>query len=345
MRLHIDEALKIAEDSDASDLHLTVGVPPVVRVDGNLQVTDLPELKAKDTEQLAEELLKERFDEFDQAGEVDFSYSVEGQGRYRINVYRQKDDAAIAARLIPEEVPRIDSLGLPEIITTLARKEQGLAVVTGPTGSGKSTTLAAMVRLINEERRCHVITLEDPIEYLHEHDLSVIDQREVGSDTTSFASGLRAALRQDPDVILVGEMRDQTTMDIALRAAETGHLVFTTLHTRRAPAVVNRMVSAFPSGQQAQIRMQLAGTLEGVVAQRLLPRTGGGRVALMEVMVGTPAVRNLIREGKSHQLASAMQTGARHGMLTLHNHIQQLTADGLITSDVAQNLDDELHVQ
>ncbi len=345
MLTDIDDVLGLAEKNGASDLHLTVGVPPVIRIDGELEVVDAPVMSPQDTERLAEQLLGDRYKEFARKGEVDLSYSVAGQGRYRINVYRQRDSVALAARMIPHEIPTVDSLGLPDIIAQLARREQGLVVVTGPTGSGKSTTLAAMIRLINEERRCHVITLEDPIEYLHNHQRSVVDQREVGSDTASFAAGLRSALRQDPDVVLVGEMRDQETMDIGLRAAETGHLVLTTLHTRRATAVVNRIVSSFPPGQQSQIRMQLAGTLEGAVAQRLLPRIGGGRVAVMEVMVGTSAVRNLIREGKSHQLASTMQTGARHGMLTLQNHLQQLIGNGIVSRQEAEELIQEMDVE
>ncbi len=340
----IDDLLAGAEMKGASDLHLTVGVPPVIRIDGELQKEEGLPLVPADTERMAKDLLGSRWDELEADGEVDFSYAVRGTGRYRINVYRQRGSTSIAARVIPQDVPSISELGLPEIIYSLARKPQGLIIVTGPTGSGKSTTLAAMVRLINEERTCHIVTLEDPIEYLHKHGTSLVDQREVGNDTGSFASGLRAALRQDPDVILVGEMRDQETMDIALRAAETGHLVMTTLHTRRAPEVVDRMVSSFPATQQGQVRHQLAETLQGVVAQRLLVRPKGGRVAAMEVLVGTSAARNLIREGKSHQLPSFMQTGTRFGMLTLKDHVEELFSRGQIDKDVLQAVMEEITV-
>ncbi len=340
----IDELLAGADAKGASDVHLTVGVPPVIRIDGELQREEGLPLVQADTERMAKDLLGKRWEELEDEGEIDFSYAVRGTGRYRVNVYRQRGSISIAARVIPQEVPSIAELGLPEIVYTLARRHQGLVIVTGPTGSGKSTTLAAMIRLINEERTSHIVTLEDPIEYLHKHGTSLVDQREVGNDTRSFASGLRGALRQDPDVILVGEMRDQETMDIALRAAETGHLVFTTLHTRRAPEVVDRMVSSFPSAQQGQIRHQLSETLQGVVAQRLLVRPKGGRVAAMEVLVGTPAARNLIREGKSHQLPSFMQTGTRFGMLTLKDHTEELFRRGQIDKDVLEQVMEELTV-
>jgi len=341
---NVDKLLGVAEEWGGSDLHLSVGVPPIVRIDGELERWKGPDLTPDDTERMARELLGNRWPELAKRGEVDFSYTVPAIGRYRINVYRQRGSVSVAARVIPREVPSLAELLMPEIIYRLARRPQGMIIVTGPTGSGKSTTLAAMLRLINEERTCHVVTLEDPIEYLHTHDRSVIDQREVGADTGTFANGLRAALRQDPDVILVGEMRDRDTMDIALRAAETGHLVLTTLHTRRAPEVVARLVSSFPSDQQGQIRHQLAETLEGVIAQRLLVRPEGGRVAAMEVLLGTPAARNLIREGKSHQLPGFMQTGARYGMLTLKDHVEDLFRRRLIDKDVVDEVMEEVAV-
>ncbi len=340
----VDQLLTSAEEWGASDLHLSVGVPPIVRIDGELERVKAPDLTPADTERMARDLLNNRWPELAKRGEVDFSYTVQGVGRYRINVYRQRGSVSVAARVIPRDVPSLAELLMPEIIYRLARRPQGMVIMTGPTGSGKSTTLAGMLRLINEERTCHVVTLEDPIEYLHTHDRSVIDQREVGADTGSFANGLRAALRQDPDVILVGEMRDRDTMDIALRAAETGHLVLTTLHTRRAPEVVARLVSSFPADQQGQIRHQLAEVLEGVVAQRLLVRPRGGRVAAMEVLMGTPAARNLIREGKSHQLPGFMQTGARFGMLTLKDHVEDLFRRRLIDREVLDEVLEEIAI-
>ena len=341
---NIDDLLAHAEEKDASDLHLTVNVPPVLRIDGQLERMAGEPLGPTETERMARDLLGGNWSQLEADGEVDFSYTVAQKGRYRINVYRQRGSVSIAARVIPREVPSLAQLGLPRITSTLASKEQGLIIVTGPTGSGKSTTLAGMLKLINEERRCHIITLEDPIEYLHSHQNSIVDQREVGNDTSSFATGLRSALRQDPDVVLVGEMRDRETMDIALRAAETGHLVLTTLHTRRAPEVVARLVSSFPAAQQNQIRQQLAETLVGVIAQRLLQRPEGGRVAAMEVLVGTPAARNLIREGKSHQLPSFMQTGTRFGMLTLKDHVQELFRRQLIDRESLDDVLDEISV-
>ncbi len=341
---NVDELLAHAEGADASDLHLSVNVPPVLRIDGQLQRMPGAKLEPGDPERMGRDLLGGRWSELVADGQVDFSYTLPRRGRYRINVYRQRGSISIAARVIPRDVPSLAELGLPKIISDLARRPQGLIIVTGPTGSGKSTTLAGMVKQINEERTCHIITLEDPIEYLHSHNRSVVDQREVGNDTLSFAAGLRSALRQDPDVILVGEMRDRETMDIALRAAETGHLVMTTLHTRRAPEVVARLVSSFPGEQQNQVRQQMAETLVGVVAQRLLPRPKGGRVAAVEVLVGTPAARNLIREGKSHQLPSFMQTGTRFGMLTLKDHVSDLFRRQLIEKKSLDEVLEEIEI-
>lgn len=342
--IEVDGLLTRADEKRASDVHLSVGVPPVIRIDGDLIREKGDPLTPSDTERIARYMLGDRWDEFEEKGEVDFSYAVESMGRYRVNVYRQRGSISVAARVIPKEVPSLSELGLPSVLYELARKPQGLIIVTGPTGSGKSTSLAAMVRLINEERACHIVTLEDPIEYLHSHGFSVIDQREVRSDTRTFADGLRAALRQDPDVILVGEMRDVETMETALRAAETGHLVMTTLHTRRAPEVVDRIVNSFSGSHQGQIRHQLAETLQGVIAQRLLPRPGGGRVAAMEILMGTPAVWNMIREGKSHQLPGVMQTGSRFGMLTLKDHVEDLYERGIIERHVLDDVIKELTI-
>lgn len=321
----------------ASDLHLTVGAPPVVRVNGILTSLGYPPLKAEETERLAEELLQgDKLAQFKERGEVDLSYSYPRVGRFRVNVYKQRGTVGIALRVITAEIPTLASLGLPEVIAHLVRRPKGLLLVTGPTGSGKSTTLAAMIDLINEERACHILTLEDPIEYLHRHKKSIVNQREIGMDSSSFAVALRAALRQDPDVILVGEMRDLETISIAVTAAETGHLVLATLHTVDAPQTVDRIIDVFPPGQQGQIRIQLANTLVGVISQRLLPRRDGrGRVAAVEILVSTAAVRNLIREGKVHQLYSVMQTGARHGMQTMDFHLRKLYEKGLIRAEDA----------
>ncbi|MCL6450771.1 MAG: type IV pilus twitching motility protein PilT [Acetobacteraceae bacterium] len=329
----IDELLRQAVELGASDLHLTVESPPVIRINGELCPLGTQALAPEDTQRMAEELLEPRLrGRFEELGEVDFSYSLHGVGRFRVNAYRQRGTVALALRVIPSRIPGFEELGLPPVLAALARKNAGLVLVTGPTGSGKSTTLAAMIDLINNERKCHVITLEDPIEYLHRHRRSVIVQREIGVDSASFASALRAALRQDPDVILVGEMRDLETISIALTAAETGHLVLATLHTPDASQTVDRVVDVFPPYQQEQVRVQLAGTLQGIVAQQLLARHDRpGRVAAFEVLIATPAVRNLIREGKTHQLPSAIQTGAKYGMIAMDASLRDLLQRGLIS--------------
>lgn len=321
----------------ASDLHLTVGLPPMVRVNGDLaRLPGLAALMPADTEALAGQLLTPRqLEVFGQSGNIDFSRGLAGAGRFRINVYRQRSSVALAIRLIPVGVPGLAELGVPAVVMDMARKPHGLILVTGPTGSGKSSTQAAMIGQLNRERALHIITLEDPIEYLHQHGTCMINQREVGDDTASFATGLRSALREDPDVILVGEMRDLETTQIAISAAETGHLVLATLHTPSAPQTVDRIIDIFPPHQQAQVRVQLASSLQGVIAQRLLPRPDGrGRVAAFEILVATPAVRNLIREGKTHQLPSTIQTGGRAGMVTLEGSLKNLLKQGLIDQAV-----------
>jgi len=270
------------------------------------------------------ELLRER-------GEIDLAYSLPGVSRFRVNVFHQRGSVGAAIRLIPRNIPDLERLGLPPVVAELAERQHGLVLVTGPTGSGKSTTLAAMVDRINRERSCHIITLEDPIEYLHQHRRSIVNQREVGADTRSFASALRAALRQDPDVILVGEMRDLETIATAITAAETGHLVLATLHTSSAVQSIDRIIDVFPSHQQGQVRIQLADTLEGVITQQLWLRADRtGRVAAVEVLAATPAVKNLIREGKTHQIISSIQTGGRYGMQTMEMALRQLVARGII---------------
>ncbi|MCL4424970.1 MAG: type IV pilus twitching motility protein PilT [Firmicutes bacterium] len=337
--MDLQQLLREAVLKKASDLHLTVQSPPVLRINGELTRWGTSPLNAADTEGILLQILtEEQKRRFEAQGDLDFSYSLPGQGRFRVNAYRQRGTVALALRVIPYQVITLEELGFPPVVASLARQERGLVLVTGPTGSGKSTTLAAMIDLINSEQSCHIITLEDPIEYLHRHKLSVINQREIGSDTQSFALALRSALRQDPDVILIGEMRDLETISIALTAAETGHLVLATLHTTDAPQTVDRVVDVFPPHQQQQIRVQFAAVLQGILAQQLLPRADRpGRVAALEILVATPAVRNLIREGKTHQLSSALQTGAKYGMQTMESSLRVLAERGLISPEELKN--------
>ena len=329
--------MREAVERRASDIHLTVGVPPTLRINGALVRLNLPPLGPADTLRLFETIApEERQTFFRQNGEADFSHTIHGLSRFRVNAFRQRGSVAIAVRLIPEQVPTLDQLELPEVVATLARKPRGLILVTGPTGSGKSTTMAAMINLINEEQSCNIITLEDPIEYLHRHKKSLINQREVNADTRSFANGLRAALREDPDVILVGEMRDMDTISIAVRAAETGHLVLATLHTSDASQTIDRIIDVFPPYQQQQIRTQLSLTLQGIISQQLLPRRSGtGRAVAVEILVATPAVRNLVREGKSHQLLTVIQTGAKTGMQSMDAALRDLCRAGIVADEEA----------
>ena len=335
--LNMFELLQDAVQRKASDLHITVGFPPVFRLDGGLVPSGHSKLLPPDTDRLLAEITTpEQRERFYQSGELDTSYALPGVSRFRVNAFRQRGATAMVLRVVAENVPTFEQLGLPDVLKSLARKSRGLVLVTGPTGSGKSTTLAAMINLINMERECHIITLEDPIEYLHRHNRCIVNQREVNSDTKSFANGLRAALREDPDVILVGEMRDMETISIAVTAAETGHLVFATLHTSDAAQTIDRIIDVFPPHQQQQIRIQLSLTLQGIVAQQLLPRTDGkGRVAAMEILVATPAIRNLIREGKSHQIISAIQTGAKVGMQAMDMSLRELSRKGVVTYEEA----------
>lgn len=333
------ELIKIGSTKNASDIHITVGVPPVFRINGKLHEYGEEYLKPDDTRKLVEEVLEERqMLELNEKGEIDTSFSSPGIGRFRVNAYKQRGSFGMALRIIPLRIPTMEELGLPQIVKDLARNPRGLILVTGPTGSGKTTTLASIIDLINSEQNYHILTLEDPIEYLHKHNKCIVNQREIGSDSLNFANALRAALRQDPDVILVGEMRDLETISIALTAAETGHLVLSTLHTLGASKTIDRVIDVFPPHQQQQIRVQFASVIQGIISQQLLPKVdGSGRIAAFEVMVTTPAIRNLIREEKSHQIDTAIQTGGKYGMETMDNSICELYKKGIISKDTALN--------
>lgn len=333
----IDELLIKTIELGASDLHITTGLPPVVRLHGELRALDYPKLLPNETRELIYSIMtQEQRDVFERNWEYDFSYSIPGKGRFRVNVYFQRGSVAAAFRTIPVKIPTIEELHLPPVVQEFAMKPRGFVLVTGPTGSGKSTTLAALINIINETRSCHIITIEDPIEFLHPHKKSVINQREVGTDTHSFANALKYALRQDPDVILIGEMRDLETIQTALTAAETGHLVFATLHTVDAPQTIDRIIDVFPPHQQQQVRVQLSGCLQGIISQQLLPTADGkGRVVACEILVATAGIRNLIREGKTHQIYTAIQTGQKYGMQTLDMALADLVRRGWITYDTA----------
>ncbi len=322
----------------ASDLHLTAGSPPMVREKGRLRPLDYPVLTPQQTREIIYSILtNDQRKRLENEWQIDFAYSIPGQGRFRVNAYFQRASLGAAFRLIPNEMPALDSLGLPPVLRDFTKKPRGFVLVTGPTGSGKSTTLAAMLDVINKERHEHIMTIEDPIEFLHRHQNCIVNQRELGSDAQSFALGLKAALRQDPDVILVGEMRDLETIATALTAAETGHLVFATLHTQDTAQTVDRIVDVFPPAQQHQVRVQLSVSLQGIVTQQLLPTADGqGRCCATEVLVPTPAVRNLIREGKTHQIYSALQTGGAHGMQTMDASLADLVRRQKITRELAE---------
>jgi twitching motility protein PilT len=334
--LHIDDLLRLAAERKASDLHLSEGLPPVIRVDGHLVKLEFAPLVSAEIQRLIYDVLTNpQIQTFEKTHELDFSYGLADVGRFRFNVYRQRGAIGAAMRSIPTRIPTIEELRLPPILRDLTRKPSGLVLVTGATGAGKSTTLAAMLHVINQERDCHIMTIEDPIEYVHTHGLAMINQRELGSDTGSFQAALRAVLREDPDVILVGEMRDLETISAAITLAETGHLVFATLHTRNAPQTIDRIVDVFPPHQQDQIKVQLANSLEAVLAQMLLPRLGGGRIAAVEIMIANSAVRNLIREGKTAQLYSCIETGAQMGMQTMDRALVDLYRMGVISQEIA----------
>jgi len=333
----IDQFLKVLVEQGGSDLHLTVGSPPVMRVHGNLQRIKFREMKNSDMEALIYEIMEEEWRvTFVETMDYDFAYEIEGLARFRVNVFWQHKGLAAVLRTIPSEILTADDLGLPESVRRMCMLSKGLVLVTGPTGSGKSTTLAAMVDLINETRTDHILTIEDPIEFVHQNKKSLVNQREIRTNTKSFAAALRAALREDPDVILVGEMRDRETIELGITAAETGHLVFGTLHTNSAPKTVDRIIDVFPADEQDQVRSMLAESLKGVVAQVLLKaKDGKSRMAAWELMVGTPAISNLIREGKIHQIPSIIQTGKKDGMQLLDQHILEFLMSGKITPEEA----------
>jgi twitching motility protein PilT len=326
----------------ASDLHLRVDTPPQVRIHGKMQPLEgYPVLKSSDTRQLAYTFLSEaQKKKFEEHLELDFSIGIEGLSRFRVNIFNQKGTVGAVMRAIPHEIRSFEDLGLPAVVSDLCRKPRGLILVTGPTGSGKSTTLAAMIDKINIARREHILTIEDPIEFVHNHKNCVVTQREVGGDTFSFADSLRSALRQDPDVVLVGEMRDVETIEMALRVAETGHLTLATLHTNTAASTINRIIDVFPAVQQAQIRTQLSLVLEGIMCQALLPKASGdGRAMALEILIPNSAIRNLIREDKIHQIYSMMQTGAdKYGMQTLNQSLAALYQKRLITIETAMSM-------
>ncbi len=336
----LPELLQTLVEVNGSDLHLTTQTPPQIRVHGKLQTLDLPVLGPAETKGLAYSVLtdaqKKRFEE---TLELDFSFGIRGLARFRCNVFNQRGAVAAVYRVIPEKIKGFDELALPPVLGTLAERPRGLVLVTGPTGSGKSTTLAAMIDKINTERREHILTIEDPIEYIHQHKGCLVNQREVHSDTHGFAAALRAALREDPDIVLIGELRDLETIESALRIAETGHLTFATLHTNSAAQTINRIIDVFPAHQQGQIRTQLSLVLEGIVCQALMPRADGqGRVISLEILIPTPAIRNLIRDDKVHQIYSTMQTGQeKFGMQTMNQSLATLYQKRLITLDTAMS--------
>ncbi len=334
MRLTIPSLLRFAVAQQASDLHLSAGEPPALRIHGDMFRIDAPPMSAEEVHQLIFDTMNDaQRRTFQEKLEVDFAFALDESLRFRVNAFVHNRGEGAVFRTIPSKIPRFEDLGLPAVIRHLCEEEKGLVLVTGPTGSGKSTTLAAMIDFLNETMQGHILTLEDPIEFVHRGKRALVNQREVGTQTQSFSNALRSALREDPDVILVGELRDLETISLALTAAETGHLVFATVHTSSAAKTVDRLVDVFPPAQQAQVRSQLSESLLGVVTQMLLHKVGGGRAAALEILVATPAVRNLIRESKTHQIPSAMQVGARAGMQTMEAALVDLINRGVITLD------------
>lgn len=331
------ELLELTVKEGASDLHLTVGISPIIKVNGKLVRLEHEILRPEDTEAYAREILQDAYEKYDAIGEYDTSYSIHGKGRFRVNIYKQRNSTALAIRVISLDMPTLDKLGYPDTLKDICNLKRGLVLVTGPTGSGKSTTLAALINEINSNRESHIITIEDPIEFLHKHNKSIVNQREIGKDTLSYERALKAALREDPDVILIGEMRDLETISTAITAAETGHLVFSTLHTIGAAKTIDRIVDVFPPHQQEQIKIQLASVLQTIISQQLVETVDGDRTAALEIMVATPAIKNLIREGKTHQIESSIQTGSKYGMRTMDMELANLYREGVITQETAMN--------
>lgn len=333
MSLEMSDLLQLAVDEGVSDLHIEVGAPPTVRLNGSLTPLDAPSLTPEDTERMVKSIASDaHMQQIRENGTVDFGFAFSDQARFRVSAFKQKGHFGTVLRQIPSKLLSLDDIGLPHSVKDILFRPRGLVLVTGPTGSGKSTTLASMINIINLERECHIITVEDPIEFYHDHKKSMVIQREIGSDVPSFHEALKRALRQDPDVILVGEMRDLETMEAAVSAAETGHLVFGTLHTTGAAATVDRIVDAFPTDQQEQIRSQLAQGIVAVISQVLLPRVDKpGRVAAFEIMIATPSIQALIREGKTYRITSDIQTGAKYGMNTLDSHLLKLYEEKIIS--------------
>ena len=336
--IEINELLKISVEKNASDIFITVGIPPTLKIDGNLVKLEHSKLSPEDTESLIMKLFKldEHYQEYLKNGDKDFSISLKGVGRFRVDVYKQRGSMAAAIRVLKFDSNKVKNLNIPKIVLDFHKKTKGLIIVTGPTGSGKSTTISAIIDLINKNRDSHIITIEDPIEHLHRHNKSIVDQREVGIDSRSYKMALRAALRQAPDVIFIGEMRDYETISIALTAAETGHLVFSTLHTIGAAKTIDRIVDVFPANQQQQVRVQLSTVLEGVVSQQLIPSEDVGRIPAFEIMLSTPAINNMIRSGKVPQIDAAIQTGRSEGMISMDISIAELYNKGLISKKNAE---------
>jgi len=335
--IDLDTLCTVTMEQGASDLHLTVGLPPMLRIDGRLVPTNYQPLPPMEAQRLIYDVLNDsQLQRFEKTHELDFSYGVKYVGRFRVNVFWQRDTVSAALRAIPSRIPTLEELNLPTVLSDITNRNSGLILITGYTGAGKSTTQAAMIDYINCNRPVHILTIEDPIEYLHQHKMAMVNQRELGADTYAFADALRSALREDPDVVLVGEMRDLETIDAALTIAETGHLVFGTLHTRSATQTIDRIIDVFPPHQQEQVRVQLANTLEAVVAQQLVPRMGrAGRIPAIELMVATSAIRNLIREAKTHQMSSVIETSGELGMQTMDSALADLVHRGEVTHEEA----------